>query len=72
MSIEPKKTVSKKDVIDTSLNDFYTVEALSIKSGIGERTLRESLIKGNLKGFKKFTRWFILHNDFIEFIKSNQ
>ena len=71
MSIESKKTVSKKDVIDTSLNEFYTVEALSTKAGISERTIRDALIKGNLKGFKKFTRWFILHNDFIEFIKSN-
>lgn len=70
MSTEHKKTVSKKDVIDTS-NDFYTVEQLSIKSGISERTIRDALTKKELKGFKKFTRWFILHNDFIEFIKSN-
>lgn len=69
MSIDNKKTVSKKDVIDTAYCEFYTIEQLATKSGVSERSLRDAIRDNKLKATKKFTRWFILHNDFIDFLR---
>lgn len=52
------------------MNDFYNVEQTSIKTGFSERYIRERLNDGSLKGFKTGRKWFILHADLLEFIKS--
>ena len=56
----------KKDVAES---DFYTIEQLSQKTGISERSLRDAIRDNKLKASKKFTRWFVFHSDFCEFLK---
>lgn len=50
--------------------EFYNLEQLSEKVGIAERTLRELISEGKLKGYKKNGRYFVLHNDFIDYLTS--
>lgn len=53
-------------------NDFYTVEKLSEKVGVEVRTLRETISSGELKASKVFGRYYITHNDFLEFLSKHQ
>lgn len=71
MKTDSKKT-SDIQKVDKTQNDFYTIENLSEKSGVSERSLRQAISEGKLKAVKKFTRWFIFHNDFIEFLNSKE
>ncbi len=71
MKTDSKKT-SDIQKVDKTQNDFYTIENLSEKSGVSERSLRQAISDGKLKAVKKFTRWFIFHNDFIEFLNSKE
>ena len=70
------KTDSKKEnstkYVDKTNTDFYTMEELSLKSGVSERSLRQAVADGKLKAVKKFTRWFVFHNDFIDFLNSKE
>jgi|GEM_PF-3991902 len=63
----PKTDKTYIQVIDT---DFYTVLDASQKTGFSERYIREVINSGLLKAFKTGRRWFILHTELIEFIKS--
>lgn len=70
------KTDSKKEVptkfSDKTNTDFYTIEELSGKSGVSEKSLRQAISDGKLKAVKKFTRWFVFHNDFVDFLNSKE
>lgn len=71
MKTDSKKSSETKNV-DKTPNDFYTIENLSEKSGVSERSLRQAISEGKLRGVKKFTRWFVFHNDFVEFLNSKE
>lgn len=49
---------------------FYTVLDAAQKTGFTERYIREVINNGLLKAFKTGRKWFILHTELIEFIKS--
>lgn len=71
MKTDNKKT-SEIQKVDKTQNDFYTIENLSEKSGVSERSLRQAISEGKLKAVKKFTRWFVFHNDFVEFLNNKE
>jgi len=48
--------------------DFYTVEQLAIKFNVQDRTIADALRSGEMKGYKKFRKWYVLHEDVIEFL----
>jgi excisionase family DNA binding protein len=48
--------------------DFYTVEQLAIKLNVQDRTIADALRSGEMKGYKKFRKWYVLHEDVIQFL----
>ena len=48
--------------------DFYTVEQLAIKLNVQDRTIADALRSGEMKGYKKFRKWYVLHEDVIKFL----
>lgn len=48
--------------------DVYTIEQIAVKLGVAERTVAESLREGSLKGYKRWRKWYVLHEDLMEFI----
>ena len=48
--------------------DFYTVEQLAIKFNVQDRTIADALRSGEMKGYKKFRKWYVLHEDVIQFL----
>ena len=49
---------------------IYTVETAAEYLTIGTRKLTDTIRAGELTAYKKFNRWYILHSDIVEFIKS--
>ena len=52
--------------------DFYTVEEAAELLKVGKRSLEDELRDGNLKGSKRFSKWFILHSDLLEYIEKGK
>lgn len=65
-----KTSEVSKDVYQFSNDEIYTVETLAVKLSVSERTIRDTILSKKLKAFKKFTRWYILHTDLLDFLKS--
>jgi len=53
---------------EVTKQDFYTVEQLAIKFNVQDRTIADALRSGEIKGYKKFRKWYVLHEDVIEFL----
>ena len=49
-------------------NEVYTIKDLAIKLNSNDRTIRELIESGQLKAFKKLSKWYILHEDLIAYI----
>lgn len=55
----------------TNINEkIYTVASACDLLEITPNTLRKELRKGKIKGYKKLNKWYILHNNLLEYIKS--
>jgi excisionase family DNA binding protein len=54
------------------LDDFYTLEKASDKLEVTERYVRDQIANGELKAFKRGKRFYILHSDLIEFVKTGK
>ena len=54
------------------MNDIYTIAKLAEKLEVSERTIADAIRDGRLKGFKQFKKWYITHQQLIEFLESNQ
>lgn len=52
--------------------NFYNVAQASEKLGCNERVLRGKLGKGEIKGYKRMNKWYILHSDLIEYIQGGK
>ncbi len=50
---------------------FYTAERAAELLGLSERVVTEKLKGGIIKGYKK-SKWYVLHSDILEYIKSNK
>ena len=50
--------------------DFYTVEEAAQKMGVSKRSIEEAVKSQQLKGHKRFSKWYIFHQDLLEFIKT--
>jgi len=52
------------------VDKVYTVEALAELLKVSDRTIRKELNAGNMIGRKKLNRWYVLHSDLLEYLKS--
>lgn len=50
--------------------NIYTVEQVAEKLNTHIQTVRSLLNKGEIKGYKKLRKWYILHSDLLKYIKS--
>jgi excisionase family DNA binding protein len=50
-------------------NIFYTTEDLAEKLKVSERSIRDCLNSGKLKGYKRFNKWYIFEEDLVKFLK---
>lgn len=65
---------SYKYKIMTRINlddEFYTIELASEKLGMSERALREKISSGEIKGYKKGKRYYLLHSDILKYITND-
>ena len=52
--------------------DFYTVEQLAIKLNVQDRTIADALRSGEMKGYKQFKKWYVTHEQLLDFLATNQ
>lgn len=55
-----------------SSDNFYNVKDASEKLGCNERVLRSKLGKGEIKGYKRMNKWYILHSDIVAYIQAGK
>lgn len=48
---------------------FYTLSEAATKLNCNERVLRNKLGTGEIKGYKRMNKWYILHSDLIAYIQ---
>ncbi len=54
-----------------NMNDvIYTVEEVAQKLNANVQTIRGLLNKGEMKGYKKLRKWYVLHSDLLTYITS--
>lgn len=58
--------------LTTQYGDIFTIEDVSTRLGISQRTLREKAKAGIIKAHKKAGRWLILQSDLIEWVRSGR
>lgn len=51
---------------------FYTTEELAERLKVSERSVRDSLNSGELKGYKRFNKWYVFEEDLIKFLKKGE
>lgn len=49
--------------------EVYTTDEAATFLGIAKRTVEEEIRKGGLKAYKRFSKWYVFHNDLMEYIK---
>lgn len=64
-----EKDVSIASVIDS---DFYLIEQAAPKLGVTVRYIRDAIADGELKGYKRGKRFYVLHTDLMLYIKSGK
>jgi excisionase family DNA binding protein len=52
--------------------EFYTVEQLATLLSITERTVLESIRKAEIKAYKRFKKWYVLHTDVLDFLYNSE
>jgi excisionase family DNA binding protein len=69
--LEGKEITEKRidSVIDSA---FYLIEDAAQKLGVTDRYVRDSIAKGELKGYKRGKRFYILHTDLMLYVKSGK
>ena len=53
-------------------NQVYTVAELASKLEVTERTISNCIREGKLKGYKHFRKWYITHDQLLEFLATDQ
>jgi hypothetical protein len=48
----------------------YTVAQLAAMLDLNERTIGDALRSNELVGYKKFGKWFVLHEDLVKYLRS--
>ena len=51
---------------------ILTAEDVADLLKVSERSVRDALNDGQLKGYKKFNRWYVFYDDIVSFIKSEK
>lgn len=49
-----------------------TVEEVAELLKVTEATVRKAISDGRLKAFKQFGKWYVFHQDVVQFIRSGQ
>lgn len=50
--------------------NIYTTKELAEKLELNVRTIREMLFNDELKGYKKKGKWYVLHADLVQWLRS--
>jgi excisionase family DNA binding protein len=58
------------DFIGKAENAILTAEDVAELLNVSERSVRDALNDGSLKGYKKFNRWYVFYQDVVNFIRS--
>jgi len=58
-------------------NEIYTVLELAEKLGaeklgVSDRTIADALRSGEMKGYKQFKKWYVTHEQLLDFLATNQ
>jgi excisionase family DNA binding protein len=69
--VETKEKV-EKEVKEVTDKDFYLIEQASQKLGVTVRYVRDAINDGELKGYKRGKRFYVLHTDLMEYVKSGK
>ena len=67
-----EESTNKDKIVFVGKQDVYTVEQLALKLNVKERTIADALRSGKLKGYKKFRRWYVLHDDLMNFLTTEE
>ena len=67
-----KENTENDNIVFVGKQDVYTVEQLALKLNVKERTIADTLRSGKLKGYKKFRRWYVLHDDLMNFLTTEE
>ncbi len=51
---------------------FFTTEELAEKLKVSERSIRDYLNSGKLKGYKRFNKWYVFEEDLVKFLKEGE
>ena len=63
----------KKDNIGvTVIQDIYTLKQVCNLLEVKERSVGDALRNGELKGYKKLNKWYILKSDLLAYITTNE
>ena len=52
--------------------EFYTLEQAMEMLELGRRTLEDEIRAGELKAYKRKSRWYILHSDLVKYVKTGK
>jgi hypothetical protein len=55
---------------NASGNPIYTMARAAKLLGSNQRSVADKCRSGELKAYRKFNKWYILHSDLIAFLKS--
>ena len=50
--------------------NFYTLDEAAEKLGVNREYLRKRIAKGEIKGYKRFSKWFVLHSDLLAYLQT--
>ena len=50
--------------------EFYTIEEAAEKMGVSKRSLEDAIRTNQLVAHKRFSKWYIFHEDLIAFIRA--
>lgn len=56
--------------MDNFNTQFLTTQQAAAQLGISAATLRTYLKAGEIRGYKKFGRWYVFPSDLVEYLKS--
>ena len=51
---------------------IYTLDEAAKMLGVNRDNLRRVIARGELRGFKRFAKWYILHSDIIQYIQAGK
>ena len=55
-----------------SSDSILTTSDIAELLNVSERTIRDAFNKSEIKGYKRFNKWYAFYSDIVDFIKSGK